>query len=77
MKLLPCPFCGVEPKIVHIRGDRGYSNPKVKILCNNCKCAETPTSDEWGWSIEKGNYGRDLDALNDVVKLWNNRKEPK
>ena len=77
MKIKPCPFCGREPKLEHLKKDRldtldSMGNPPMfhrckdgwRIECNNLKCGVRP-------SIFLANFESDT-----IIKIWNERENP-
>lgn len=76
VSLLPCPFCGSQPEIVHKVGDFGYSPDTVRVACMSCKQASTvPVEKEYYvWEgPNKGTHRRDQQALTDSIAAWNRR----
>lgn len=61
IKLKPCPFCGVEPKLkIRGREDPRYDDSFVEIVCTNCLAYmdAMPSNPE---------------NLNVIVNKWNRR----
>ncbi|MCP5006886.1 MAG: hypothetical protein GY941_23510 [Planctomycetes bacterium] len=65
INLLPCPFCGEDPKVHHI-GNNNTKKRSIRIKCSNIRCRVEQTNS----AISHG-----FDFLEDVAeKAWNNRQ---
>ena len=59
-KLKPCPFCGGEAKLKHIR-------PIIIVMCKNCGYAPCSVSDY----MEEGDNIGDIKKI--AIEAWNRR----
>jgi len=62
--LLPCPFCGGEPKVRHIGNDHTRCK-SVEISCTDCRVSRIDSARVHGF-----------DWLEEITaKFWNNRSQ--
>ena len=77
-KLKPCPFCGGEAEILHVRS--GYSaNPttirdEFKAGCKSCEMY-TKLYTTNIWIDEKGVLHNEYNGAENATKAWNRRAE--
>lgn len=62
-ELLPCPFCGGEPKLIFI-GNNFTKSRKVEIICMKCRCKRTI-----GTVHHSSHWAAELS-----IEQWNKRK---
>lgn len=68
IKLLPCPFCGGEPRVA-LRGDK-----RLMVGCKDgCECFVTVDVPHEGGFLDWINFGDILQAYNTAVEKWNRR----